>query len=92
MCFLVDQLIDLCIGGDLFTVADLDPQVEDASTRKSSFDTSFAKELYFSDDQIVIFPPTIGITGEVHKKQGFRFQNNFGQIVPNKDGDEFDDN
>jgi len=67
-------------SGELFTVADLDSQ-QDADKKTSSNDTSFAKELYFTDDQIVIFPPTIGITGEVHEKKGFRFQNNFGQLV-----------
>jgi len=72
----------LSIGGELFTVADLDPQV-DTDKKKSANDTSFAKELYFTDDQIVIFPPTIGITGEVHEKRGFRFQNNFGQLIGN---------
>ena len=28
---------------------------------------SFTKELYFPDDQIVIFPSSIGITGEMHR-------------------------
>ena len=63
-------------------MADLD-SAQDGDKEKSSYDTSFAKELYFTDDQIVIFPPTIGITGEVHEKRGFRFQNNFGQLIKN---------
>ena len=69
-------------SGELFTVADLDSE-PDGDKKKSDNDTSFAKELYFTDDQIVIFPATIGITGEVHEKRGLRFQNNFGQLIKN---------
>ena len=68
-------------SGDLFTVADLEPQANEATRREGALDLTFAKELYFPDDQIVVFPPTIGITGEVHEKRGIRFQNNFGQVV-----------
>ena len=41
--------------------------------------TDFAKELLFPEDQIVIFPSTIGVTGEVHQRMGVRFENGFGR-------------
>jgi hypothetical protein len=47
----------------------------------------FAKELYFPEDQVVIFPATIGVSGEIHQKKGTRYQNNFGRLIPSKDAD-----
>ena len=63
----------LCLGKELFTVADLGSQVNPDPQA-----VDFAKELYFPDDQVVVFPATIGITGEIHQKLGNRYENNFG--------------
>jgi len=51
---------------------------------------TFAKELYFPEDQVVIFPTTIGITGEVFSRGSLRFENDYGQLVkkPLDDDDE----
>jgi hypothetical protein len=55
----------------LFTVADDNSKNEQDKLEKESqpadfVDTSYAKELYFPDDQIVIFPSYMGVSGEVH--------------------------
>jgi hypothetical protein len=42
----------------------------------------YAKELYFPEDEVIIFPSTVGITGEMHQKVGLRFQNNHGRLIP----------
>ena len=57
--------------GDLFTVADDNSKNEQDKLEKEAkpsdfIDTSYAKELYFPDDQIVIFPSYMGVSGEVH--------------------------
>ena len=41
----------------------------------------YAKELYFPEEEIIIFPATIGMTGEMHQKAGINFKNNFGQLI-----------
>lgn len=41
-------------------------------------ETSFAKELYFPDDQIVIFPPSMGFSGDMHMTKGIKYDNNHG--------------
>jgi hypothetical protein len=48
---------------------------------KDVFDTNFAEQLYFSEDQIIIFPNDMGITGEVYRKKGMMVENNFGQLI-----------
>lgn len=41
---------------------------------------------------MVIFPATIGVTGEVHQKMGIRYENNFGEVGGHKqDDDDFDE-
>ena len=70
------------IAGDLFTVAD--QKFVDPSKRKhipGYIDTTFAREYFFPNDQIVIFPSTMGISGEVHSKKGIFYDNYFGQLV-----------
>lgn len=37
---------------------------------KTTSASEYAKELYFPEDEIIIFPATIGITGEMHQKVG----------------------
>ena len=68
--------------GDLFTLTDLETGSEApvAATKASSAQTStaFAKELLFPEDAIVVFPSTIGMTGEVHQRVGIRFRNGVG--------------
>ena len=46
------------IDGDLFTVTDHD--------LSNGNECSFAKELIFPDDQIVMFPSNMGFSGDVH--------------------------
>jgi|TARA_B110000285_G_C14844249_1_gene476828 hypothetical protein len=72
------------IGGELFTVADL------GDNGKSDKAVDFAKELYFPDDQVVVFPATIGVTGEIHQKKGSRYENSFGQLIRPKDTEQDD--
>ena len=67
------------VGGELFTVADLGGY----NTGEKAID--YAKELYFPDDQVVVFPSTIGVTGEIHQKKGSRYENGFGQLIRAKD-------
>lgn len=70
------------IAGDLFTVAD--QKVVDPSKMKHMegyIDTTFAREYFFPHDQIVIFPSSMGISGEVHSKKGIYYDNYFGQLV-----------
>ena len=47
----------------------------------SGGETSFAKELYFPDDQIVIFPSSMGFSGEMNRTKGIKFDNNHGQLI-----------
>lgn len=62
--------------GDLFTVADDNTKPEQEEVKDPDFvDTSYAKELYFPDDQIVIFPSYMGVSGEVHKNKSLRVEN-----------------
>lgn len=79
---------------DLFTVTDHDLRSDKAKEDPNYVDTSYAKELYFPDDQIVIFPSTIGITGEVHHNMGFKIDNDYGTLVKKgnekQNEDEFD--
>jgi hypothetical protein len=56
---LIFNFIIFSLAGDLFTVAD-----HGVSNDKNPF--SFAKELCFPDDQTVIFPSTMGFSGEVY--------------------------
>lgn len=82
--FFVDPSTD-----DLFTLANLTSSDDELEGKQpKGDDLTQVKELYFTDDQIVIFPSTIGITGEVHQKVGIKFQNNFGQVVGDKDDEE----
>jgi hypothetical protein len=68
--------------GDLFTVADEDTKLHQEDVVDPDFvDTSYAKELYFPDDQIVIFPSYMGVSGEVHKNKTLRVENAFGVLV-----------
>lgn len=48
---------------------------------KDVLNTNFAEQLYFSEDQIIIFPNDMGITGEVYRKKGMMVENNFGQLI-----------
>ena len=61
----LNLLFIFSLARELFTVADLGVQ---GTQEPRAVD--FAKELYFPDDQVVIFPATIGITGEVHQVKG----------------------
>ena len=66
--------------GDLFTVADDNSKNEQDKAEKNDrpadyVDTSYAKELYFPDDQIVIFPSYMGVSGEVHNNKSLRVEN-----------------
>lgn len=68
--------------GDLFTLTDLEAGREQAATAtkqsKARTSTAFAKELLFPEDSVVVFPSTIGMTGEVHQRVGIRFRNGVG--------------
>jgi len=44
-------------------------------------DTSYAKELVFPDDQVVVFPTSMGISGEIHRKMAIKFDNHYGQLI-----------
>lgn len=71
---------------DLFTLTNLDTEMDprDAvhpSSNNKRSSTAFAKELLFPEDSIVVFPSTIGMTGEVHKRSGVRFKNDFSKAV-----------
>ena len=59
---------------ELFTLA-----VQDKDEIKT--ETSFAQELYFTDEQIIMFPHDLGITGEVYKKMAHKVENSFGILV-----------
>ena len=63
---------------DLFTVIDNDLRSDKAKDDPNYIDTSYAKELYFPDDQIIIFPSSIGITGEVNQNVGYKIENQHG--------------
>jgi hypothetical protein len=43
-----------------------------------------AKELFFQEDQIVMFPSTMGFTGEVHRTMGLKYDNAHGIIIQKK--------
>lgn len=65
---------------DLFTVADN----EQPTVFKDDLaydDTTFALDLCFPDDQILVFPSFMGITGEVHHKKSIKVENEFGVLV-----------
>ena len=68
--------------GDLFTLTDLEAANEApaaaSSKRRAGASTAFAKELLFPEDSIVVFPSTVGMTGEVHQRVGVRFRNGVG--------------
>ena len=34
------------------------------------------------------FPPTIGVSGEVHEKKGIKYENNFGVLLSKEKVDE----
>ena len=38
----------------------------------------FVRDLYLSEDTIVMFPSSMGITGEVHNKKSIKVDNAFG--------------
>lgn len=70
----------------MFTVADDNSKNEQDKAEKDDkppdfVDTSYAKELYFPDDQIVIFPSYMGVSGEVHNNKSLRVENQFGVLV-----------
>ena len=92
--FIFNLISFLFPADDLFTVTDHDLRNERAKEDPNYVDTSYAKELYFPDDQIVIFPSTIGITGEVHQNMGFKIDNDYGNLVKKgtekQNDDEFD--
>ena len=59
---------------DLFTVADNEPPT--VQNENSTYaDTTFAFDLCFPDDQILVFPSFMGITGEVHHRKSIKVDN-----------------
>ncbi len=66
----------LFIANELFTLTNI--EVADRVKRETEFDTFFARELIFPDESVVIIPSTIGMSGEVHRKIGMQYGNNFG--------------
>ena len=75
----------------MFTVADHDLRSQKAKDDPTYVDTSYAKELYFPDDQIVIFPSTMGITGEVHHNMGIKVDNSYGVLIQKEKEKPLDD-
>jgi len=60
---------------------------------QSDVKTAFARDLLFEEDSVVVFPSTMGITGEVFQNTGIRYQNNFGKLGSSRIGgiEDFDD-
>ena len=50
---------------ELFAITKTDTKGEETTNA-----ADYAKELYFPEEEIIIFPATIGITGEMHQKVG----------------------
>ena len=79
----------------LFTVANNELTNPFKRDDPDYIDTTFAKELVFPPDQVVVFPTEMGVTGECHKRRTFHYDNDFGQLVQkgklDKTTDDFED-
>ena len=42
-------------------------------------DLELFKDLAFPEDEVVVFPQTLGITGEAFRNIGLKFENEYGQ-------------
>lgn len=49
--------------------------------------TAFANELVFPDDQIVVLPGDMGVTGDVFQKNSMKVENDFGALITPKHQD-----
>ena len=56
-----NEFSDFDIGGDLFTLTNYDPPPRQNLAGTTNVD--FAYDLYLPDDEIVIFPGNMGVTG-----------------------------
>lgn len=68
------------IASDLFTVTAIQKRQMDTDGGRLP-DTSFAYELLFPDDEIVVLPSELGMTGEVLRKNALKVMNNFGELL-----------
>ena len=63
----------------MFTVTDTEERVD--TNTALCIDTAFAKDLYFPDEEIIMFPGDMGVTGWVCNSMTHVVDNNFGQVM-----------
>ena len=66
-------------NGEIFTLTDTEGH-EDV-TNSAAVETSFAKDLYLPDNQIVIFPRGLGLSGYIIQQRTFHVDNDFGSVL-----------
>ena len=63
-------------GPSLFTLTQQERREKEEDDSKINVD--FAQELFFGEEEIVMFPGYLGVTGECSEKCSFRVENEIG--------------